>query len=43
MAYFVANAAVFFFLFEPLLEVSSSPPVLALEARVVFIRILFLH
>ena len=37
MAYFVANAAVFFFLFQPLLEGSSSLPVLALEALVVLI------
>ena len=37
MAYFVANAAVFFFVFQPLLEASSSPPVLALEALVVLI------
>jgi hypothetical protein len=37
MAYFVANAAVFIFLFQPLLVGGSSPPVLALEALVVFI------
>lgn len=37
MAYFVANTAVFFFLFQPLLEGSNSPPVLALEALVVLI------
>ena len=37
IAYFVANAAVFFFLFQPLLEGSSSPPVLVLEALVVLI------
>jgi hypothetical protein len=37
IAYFVANAAVFFLLFEPLLERSSSPLVLALEALVVLI------
>ena len=36
-AYFIANAAVFFFLFEPLLERSSSPLVFALEALVVLI------
>ena len=37
MAYFVANAAVFFFVFQPLLEASSNPPVLALEALVVLV------
>jgi hypothetical protein len=37
IAYFAANAAVFFFLFQPLLMGSSSPPVLALEALVVLI------
>jgi hypothetical protein len=35
IAYFVADAAVFFFLFQPLLMGSSSPPVLVLEALVV--------
>ena len=37
MAYFVANGAVFFFLFQPLLEGNSSLPVFALEALVVLI------
>ena|SRR5579864_6176770 len=37
MAYFVANAAVFIFLFQPLLMSSTSLPVLALEALVVLI------
>jgi hypothetical protein len=37
IAYFVANAAVFFFLFQPLLEGSSSLPGLVLEALVVLI------
>jgi hypothetical protein len=37
MGYFVANAAVFFFLFEPLLMGSHSPPLIALEALVVLI------
>lgn len=37
MGYFVANAGVFFFLFQPLLMWSSSPPVLLLEALVVLI------
>jgi hypothetical protein len=37
VAYFAANAAVFFFLFQPLLMGSSDPPVLALEALVVLI------
>ncbi|MCX6930184.1 MAG: hypothetical protein NT154_44290 [Verrucomicrobia bacterium] len=37
IAYFIANAGVFFFLFEPLLEGSSNPPMLALEALVVLI------
>lgn len=35
MAYFVANAVVFFPLFQPLLEGNSSLPVFALEALVV--------
>ena len=37
LAYFVGNAAVFFFVFQPLLMRSRSPPVLALEVMVVFI------
>ena len=37
IAYFIANAAVFFVLFEPMLEGSTNPPVLALEALVVLI------
>lgn len=37
IAYFVANAAVFFFLFQPQLKGSGSPPVLVLEALVVLI------
>jgi hypothetical protein len=37
VGYFIANVAVFFFLFQPLLEGGSSPPVLALEALVVLI------
>ena len=37
VAYFVANAAVFIFLFQPLLMGSSNPPVLALEVLVVLI------
>ncbi len=36
MAYFIADAGVFFFLFEPLLEEESRrSPVLALEALVI--------
>jgi hypothetical protein len=37
IAYFCTNAAVFFFLFEPLLEGNRSPPVPVLEALVVLI------
>jgi len=37
IGYFIANAAIFFFLFQPLLERSSSPPVLVLEALVVLV------
>lgn len=37
VAYFVANGAVFFFLFQPLLDGSTSPPVFALEAPVVLV------
>jgi hypothetical protein len=37
LAYFIANASVFFCLFQPLLEGSSRPPVLALEALVVLV------
>jgi len=37
-AYFVANAAVFFFLFQPLLMGSNTPQVLALEALVVLLE-----
>ncbi len=37
MGYFIANAAVFFFLFQPLLGGSNDPPVLALEALVVLV------
>ncbi len=37
VGYFVSNAGVFFFLFQPMLEASSSLPVLALEALVVLI------
>lgn len=37
IGYFIANAAVFIFLFQPLLMGSNSPPVLALEALVVLI------
>lgn len=35
VGYFVANAGVFFFLFQPLLESNNSPPVLLLELVVV--------
>jgi hypothetical protein len=37
IGYFIANAAVFFFLFQPLLEGSNSPSVLVVEALVVLI------
>ena len=37
IGYFIANATVFFFIFQPLLEASSSPPVLVLEGLVVLI------
>jgi hypothetical protein len=42
IAYFIANAGVFFVLFEPLLEGSTNPPVLALEALVVLIDCLII-
>ena len=37
VGYFIANAAVFCFLFQPLLEGSINPPVLVLEGLVVLI------
>lgn len=42
LAYLIANAGVFFVLFEPLLEGSTNPPVLALEALVVLVDCLII-